>query len=49
MANYTIVNLGTVIGTSGEDRLTFTYNTTSNDVWLTNLAPTPLGGMTPPI
>jgi len=47
MANYSLTNLGTVSGGSGDDRLTFTYNTTTNDVWLVNLTPTALGGQYP--
>ncbi|MBV1863077.1 MAG: hypothetical protein KUG74_01455, partial [Rhodobacteraceae bacterium] len=37
MADFFATNKGTIVGTTGEDRLTMTYNTTTNDVWLTDL------------
>ncbi len=47
MANYVLTNSGTVSGGSEDDRLTFVYNTATNDVWLFNLTPTALGGQYP--
>jgi len=49
MTDFFVVNASVdpIIGTAGDDRLTLTYNTTTNDVWLTNLAPTATGAETP--
>lgn len=44
MADFFETNSGTVIGTGGEDRLTFTYSAATNDVWLTNLSGSFIGG-----
>ena len=37
MADFFATNKGTIVGTAGEDRLTMTYNTATNDVWLRDL------------
>ena len=49
MTDFFVVNASVdpIIGTAGDDRLTLTYNTTTNGVWLTNLAPTATGAETP--
>lgn len=40
MTDFTVYNAGDVVGTAGQDRLTFIYNTTTNDVWLLELTGT---------
>ena len=49
MTDFSITNQSEVEikGTAGEDRLSFTYNTTTNDVWLKGLSPVPVGAQTP--
>ena len=49
MTDFTITNKGngTLLGTAGEDRLSFTYDTTTNDVWLTSLSPAAVGASAP--
>lgn len=47
MTDFTLINAGEVTGTAGEDRLLFTYNTATNDVWLLNLSPAASGAQTP--
>ncbi len=48
MATFNIINKSTttIAGGPGEDRLTYTYDTTTNDVWLTDLSADPAGGYT---
>lgn len=48
MATFNVVNKSTTIiaGGPGEDRLIYTYNTDTNDVWLVDLAVDPAGGYT---
>jgi len=48
MAEFFATNKGTIVGTAGEDRLTMTYNTTTNDVWLTDLVDNGGGRVIPP-